>query len=71
MHYNEKRMHHVSKGLLVIVPNFIQKSPQKLTGGGNNSIQQVLTKSGESIYVPTINPVIARTLPTCGQSHHP
>ena len=64
-------MHHVSKGLLVTIPNFIQKSPQKVTGGGNNSIQQIPTKSGESVYVSTINPVVARTPPTCEQSHHP
>ena len=64
-------MHYVSKGLLVTVPNFIQKSPQKVIGGGNNSIQQVPTKSGESVYVPTINPIVVCAPPTCGQSHHP
>ena len=64
-------MHHVSKGLLVTVPNYIQKLPQKVIGEGNNSIQLVPTKSGESIYVPTINPIVVRTLPTCELSHHP
>ena len=64
-------MHHVSKGLLPTVPNFIQKSSQKVIGRGNNLIQQVPTKSGESIYVSTISLVITRTPPTCGQSHLP
>ena len=58
-------MHHVSKGLLVTVPNYIQKSPQKVIDEGNNSIQQVSTKSGESVYVPTINLVVMCTPPTC------
>ena len=58
-------MHHVSKGLLVTVPNYIKKSPQKVIGKGNNSIQQVPAKSGESVYVPTINPVVVCTPPTC------
>ena len=31
-------MHHVSKRLLVPIPNFIQKFPQKVIGGGNNSL---------------------------------
>ena len=64
-------MHHVSKGLLVTVPNYIQKSPQKVISEGNNSIQQVPTKSGESLDMPTINLNVARTPPTCGQSYHP
>ena len=64
-------MHHVSNGLLVTVPNFIQKSPQKVIGESNNTIQQVPTKRGESVYMFTINPVVMRTHPTCKQSHHP
>ena len=52
-------MHHVSKGLLPTIPNFIQKSSQKVIGGGNNPIQQVPTKSGESVYMPTVNLVVA------------